>query len=365
VQLDTIHVVRRAHEHVLWTRVPDAPDHALEVLQAAPRRIVEYWAHAAAYLPLEAWRFCLPRMKRIRRSGHEWFDVDRRVVAQVRRRITAEGPLGVADFRAPPRRAEGWWSWKPAKIALEYLFHAGEVMAIGRRQFHKVYDLAERHLPPDLDLRMPTAAEMAAHHVDRAIASLGLFTRGELIHHRRDGVSAITAELAARVESGALVAVELEGRVHHVRPADLDRGAAPGPDEAFVLSPFDPLVLDRQRLERLFGFTYVFECYVPPARRTFGYFALPILHVPAHDLGDARFVGQVDATHDRRAGTLVLHRLRVERPAPGQRPTDLARVVALALRRYAAWNGSARIAVTRLDCEDRRVEKGLRSALAG
>lgn len=379
VQIDTISVVERAHHHVLWTRNPGYRPEHLEALEAKPRRIVEYWSHAAAYLPIEDYRFCLPRMERIREHGHEWFKVDKRTVERVRARVRAEGPLRAQDFSEPMRGKKGWWDWKPAKIALEYLFQSGQLVVVGRRGFQKVYDLPERALPPGLDLHRPSDREMAAHHVDRAALALGAFAERDVAYMRKEGVRLVARELASRVEDGSLLRLGLKSGANDARggdspteealyaaPAELERLSRSGQDEggrAFILSPFDPLLIDRRRCMRLFERVYQIECYLPEKRRSFGYFALPILELCPG--GDARLVGRLDAKADRGRSVLELRRLYLDAPdSLGQGRVDYAAVVAAALAEFAAFNGAARMELGRLDSPDGRLERSLRAALA-
>ena len=128
VQIDTISVVERAHHHVLWTRLPTYEASQLDHAQGEERQILEYWSHAAAYLPMEDYRFCLPRMAASRRRHAAWFRAHKPLTQHVLQRIRAEGPRRAADFEAEPgHRAGPWWDWKPAKLALEYLFHTGDL----------------------------------------------------------------------------------------------------------------------------------------------------------------------------------------------------------------------------------------------
>ena len=399
LQIDTISVVERAHLHVLWSRAPNAGADPIAALEAEPRLAFEYWSHAAAYLPLEEYRFSLSRMERIRSQGHAWFRADQGAVDYVLGRIRAEGPLRAQDFAEPMKGPRGWWDWKPAKVALEYLFHSGALAVATRRGFQKVYDLPERALPSDLDARRPSPAEEAARHVDRAVSSLGLFARDEVAYLRKDGLGGIDAELAARVEAGSLVEVEVEapagssgsasgrrrGPVRYASPAALEAAAAlptrPAP-RAFILSPFDPLVIDRRRLARLFGLDYQVECYVPAAKRRFGYFALPVLF--RDGFGDFGFAALADARADRRAKVLELRRLSLEpfeaATAPGgprrRRATlerEFAAALAAELGRFAAFNGAERVELGQVSGLESRegagnggggLEAALRSLLA-
>lgn len=381
VQIDTISVVERAHHHILWSRVPAYGKGCIDRLEAEPRRIFEYWSHAAAYLPLDEYRFCLPRMERVRREGHDWFRADPKAVAYVRDRIAAEGPLRAQDFEEPMKGPRGWWDWKPAKVALEYLFHSGELTSVGRSGFQKVYDLAERALPADLDRRFPSEEEQAARHVDRAVASLGLFSARDIAYLRKEGKAGIPAEIAARIESGGLVEVEVGAGAKAkpapclASPAGLERASsAPRPKpRARILSPFDPCLIDRRRAARLFGYEYQLECYLPEAKRRFGYFGLPVLYMDGS--GGSGFIALLDARADRAAGVLEARRLDLLPPeaAPwagsGSRPrrpspSALAAAIAAELRRFAAFNGAERVTLGRVEAEDPRFAKALKSGLA-
>ncbi len=398
VQIDTISVVRRAHEHILWSRVPDpgfSAVPALEGVGGGERRLVEYWAHAAAYLPVEEWRYCLPRMERIRAEGHEWFRAEPEVVSRVRDRVAAEGPLSAKDFQESLSGPRGWWDWKPAKVALEYLFHSGELACATRRGFQKVYDLAERQIPAAHAGPAPTEAELSARHVERAARSLGIFTKAQAAYQRKDGLAGMDAALDAAVEAGTLVPAAVEGlgpgwyaRRDLLGQTATDPGvdgadggaghsspAVPARPRAFVLSPFDPFLIDRRRTARLWDFDYTLECYVPAAKRAFGYFTLPILYAPG-DGGEARFAGLLDAKADRRRRTLVLRRLRLARGgsvAPSGsadaalnpvKPADLARSVAAELARFAAFQGAEVLELEVLETDDPRLEKAFRREFA-
>lgn len=309
VQIDTISVVERAHHHVLWSRDRSYRQPVLDALQLSePRRAFEYWAHAAAYLPMEDYRYCLPRMRRVEASGHEWFPHDRRIVEAVLDRIRAEGPLRSQDFESEGKRGP-WWDWKPAKAALEYLFHAGKLVALWRPGFQKLYELAERALPPGLDLRFPDEDQMAAYYLGLAAAGYGVFSRSDLAYMRKDAVGGVDAAIERAVEGGALVPVVVKPEVADGRPWKgwaaaryLDAAGKPArPGAALrpvrILSPFDNAIIDRKRAKRVFGLDYTVECYVPAAKRRFGYFALPIFY-------GATPVGLIDCKADRKAKEL-------------------------------------------------------------
>lgn len=330
VQIDTISVVERAHHHILATRIPR---YQTEWLERAP--VFEYWAHAAAYLPWRDFRYTLPRKERIKANGHDWFRADKAEAERVLDRIRSEGPLMARHFETS-RRPAGWWDWKPAKRALEYLFMAGDLMVV-RQGFQKVFDLTERVLPPGTDTRIPTPHEQAAWYVDRALDAWGLAARDEMAYLRKEHVAHIDAVLRQREEAGSLIRVTVEGiakTAYWVRPADLERiDAGKAQDRTLrIVSPFDPFLIHRKRMRRLFGFDFAIECYLPTAKRTFGYFALPLLQ-------GTDFVGLLDAKADRSAGRLIVQNLRYDGPAKRRAPFD--RSLNKALDAFARFNGVA------------------------
>jgi uncharacterized protein YcaQ len=382
VQIDTISVVQRAHHHILWTRMGDYRTSLIPTLEATPRRIFEYWSHAAAYLPMDDYRFCLPRMARVKVEGHDWFRAEPKAIEYVRDRIKAEGPLLAQDFKEPMKGPRGWRGWKPAKVALEYLFHVGELAAVTRRGFQKVYDISERALPADLDRRYPSPEEHAAHHVDRALVSLGIFASRDVAYMRKDGIADIDDEIAARVEDGRLVKLQIEGLARTVFYSSADAVQAATVESSCartsfaILSPFDPLIIDRRRAAKLLDLEYQLECYLPEAKRQFGYFALPILGSMTD--GSFRFVGFVDARVDRKAKRLELNRLAIafsasrgssaekhyDRPLTATELSESLAALVDTLRDFALFNGATAFSVARIDIAPARFETRLRKALS-
>ena len=343
VQIDTISVIERAHHHVLWSRLPTYDATQLAQAQGDARQIFEYWSHAAAYLPMEDYRFCLPRMAAYRRHRDEWFQAHKRLTQQILRRIRAEGPRRAADFDAEPGHRPGpWWDWKPAKLALERLFHAGRLLVSYRRGFQKYFDLVERVLPPDLNTRAPSPLEYGEHLVLRTLECHGLATEVEMTYQKPHARAAIRQALAAMTEGGMLLPIKVERlpAVYFVRPEHLQQirtapvDAATTAAAVYLLSPFDNLIIQRRRLQQLFGFDYQIECYVPAPRRTYGYFCLPILW-------GERFVGRLDPKAQRRAGCLELRALYLDSEL--QRNMDFLEVLAQALQTFAAFNNCSSV----------------------
>jgi hypothetical protein len=354
VQIDTISVVERAHHHILWSRVPGYERGMVAALEGNPRRVLEYWAHAACYVPMRDYRFCLPRMERVREHGHDWYRCDDSTVAFVRDRIAAEGPHEAKDFEDTGTGKREWWDRKPAKQALEYLHQAGELVTVTRTGFRKLYDLASRHIDASIDARAPTEAEMGDWYVRSASRAYGIFARDEVAYQRKELLGGIDAALQLLVESGDLVRAEVDGlpgRPYWFDAALLGRAAkavAADPTRSaprlYILSPFDPFLIIRKRFERLFGVRYTIECYLPEAKRSFGYFALPLLFA---EHAGARFAGLMDAKADRKNKVLVVNRLSLERPdAAGDALARKAALGALldaaadAIASYARFNGA-------------------------
>jgi uncharacterized protein len=343
VQIDTIAVIERAHHHVLWTRLPTYEVAQLDRAQGEERQILEYWSHAAAYLPMEDYRFCLPRMAASRRRHAAWFRSHKPLTQHVLQRIRAEGPRRAADFEAEPgHRAGPWWDWKPAKLALEYLFHAGDLLVTYRRGFQKYFDLAERVLPSHVNTTKPTPLTYGRHLIRRTLECHGLATEQEITYLKSYARTAVRQAVQTMTEQGTLLPVTVEGlsEVYLVQPDHLEQTLTVSPDSAptaaavRLLSPFDNLVIQRKRLQQLFGFHYQIECYVPAAKRQYGYFCLPILW-------GERFVGRVDPKAHRSTGRLEVLSFSVDSELRGN--ADFWTAFSQALQTFATFNGCTSI----------------------
>jgi uncharacterized protein YcaQ len=344
VQIDSIRVVERAHHLILAARLHGYRPQHLRRLLEHDRRLFEHWTHDAAAIPTRFFphwqhRFAAHRAK-IERNA--WWRARlgsdaAAACAAVRQRIRAEGPLQSRDFESPPRGRDGaWWGWKPQKAALEYLWHTGELAITRRENFQKVYDLTERVLPAAVALPAPSPSAHLEWACSTALERLGVATASELAAFwQAVDLAAVRAWCRAREREGRIVAVRVAS-ADGSRPvaawtwpdwrARLRRGRA-CPADLRLLAPFDPILRDRRRTQRLFGFDYRFEGFVPAPRRRFGYYVLPILE------GD-RLVGRLDPRSPGTDGTVRPRRVWWE---SGIRPTRAReRALETALERLSA-----------------------------
>lgn len=348
VQVDAIHVIERAHHLILGARFQGYRPHHLKRLLEQDRSVFEHWTHDAAVLPVSllrwwtyhfAWWEKRLRARAANRSGSpRQFS---RLLRDVRQRITHEGPLLSSDFEMPGDHPKGgFWNWKPAKHALEYLWRTGALAIEGRDGFRKRYDLFERVHPEYQGLPRVRQGAYLDWALPAALTRLGAATPRELAGFW-GGLSAADATAWCRraLSDGRVIEVELEGpaRRRALSLPDLARRVSrlrPSPNELRLLCPFDPLLRDRERTARLFDFDYRFEGFVPAAKRRDGYFVMAVLD------GD-RLVARFDPRLDRPKRTLELRRLRWER---GARTGRRAEALEEALANFALDLGADRIA---------------------
>jgi uncharacterized protein YcaQ len=332
LQIDSVSVLQRAHYMPLYSRMGPYDTGLLErATTGRPRRIVESWAHEAAYLPVEHW----PLQQLRRDAWRERYAAsgigveDPALVAEVRRRVAAEGPVTARELDdGRPRRRDHWgWNWSAAKQALEMMMRTGDLAVAGRNAaFERRYDLPERVLPPEvLAAPVPERADAVRALVAMAARSHGVATVACLADYYRIGQRTAAVAVQELVEAGELEPVVVRGwpaatYLHRdaARPRRVDARA--------LLSPFDPVVWFRPRAEALFGFHYRIEIYTPAHQRVHGYYVLPFL------LGD-RLVGRVDLRADRRGGRLEVLGAFAEADAPPATAAELA----AELRRLAGW----------------------------
>jgi uncharacterized protein YcaQ len=308
VQIDTISVVERAHHHVIYSRVPGfAPPMTNQLLRDG--EIFEYWAHAAAFLPMADFRFSLPYKHALRDGQIHWYkhrDVE--LMNELLARIRSDGPLRSRDLEDPDAKRAGWWDWKPAKRALEQLYMEGELMISDREGFQKTYDLTERVLPSNVDTTLPDIEEFAAHLLDQQLRSHAFVSMKGLTYLRRNAGlrSAVKALVDDRLAQRELEQGRLDSGEIFIGAAGTLEGPVPRvTNRLSILSPFDNSVIQRERLNALFQFPYQLECYLPEAKRRFGYFCLPLLYRD-------EFVGRMDCKAHRKTGQFEIKQLHFE-----------------------------------------------------
>jgi len=307
VQLDTNYVVERAHHHVMTARVPDYEPEWLQEL-SADGRIFEYFTSDAGYIPMHDFRFSLPVKHAFAAQRKPLTKEEVNLMKQVLDRVEREGPLMVGDFDDDRIEASsGWWDWRPAKVALERLYLAGELVISRTKGFKKVYDLPRNLIPEDIDLTVPAAEEYARYVIRRTLGALGIAAVKEIAWRARyiKG-NLVKKELEKMVAEGLVNLVIVEGlkaAPFYMLPDQKKEIVLSG--DAFILSPFDVLNVFRHRLRDFFDFDYQIECFVPSAKRKYGYFSLPVL------IGDT-FVARMDAKADRKQRVLIIHNLHFE-----------------------------------------------------
>ena len=305
LQIDSVNVLIRSHYMPVFSRIGPYERASLDrrAWKRRDRALFEYWAHEASLLPMELhpllrWRMERAANKQQIYGGLAKFARERGpYIEEILNEVRERGPVSARELSEPGERTGPWWGWHDGKIAMEYLFWAGAVTTATRRGFERVYDVPERVIPPDI-LALPTPSEADAQRelVRRSIRAMGIATAADLRDYFRLPLAGSKRAIAELVEEGALVPATVQG---WRQKAFLDPDAvwpARGSGTA-LLSPFDPLVWERSRTERLFRFRYRIEIYVPAEKRQFGYYVLPFLY-------RGRLVARVDLKADRQAGVL-------------------------------------------------------------
>ena len=339
LQVDSVNVLQRAHYMPLFSRMGSYDQTLLtRAAEKRPRRLVEYWDHVQALMPVELWPVMQHRMASYRAQRGKWWQaVDDDLTERLLAEIAARGPSTARDLDdgAPRDKVHWGWNWSEAKKALDFLYMAGDLAVAGRNsQFEVVYDVPERVIPAEvLALPTPSQEDAELELVRRAAASHGVATVRCLADYYRMKADAVKPAVDHLVEQGELLPVRIEG---WNRPAFLHRDARrPRKVEARAfLSPFDPVVWLRERTEKLFDFHYRIEIYTPADKRVHGYYVLPFL------LRD-EIVARLDLKADRKEGRLVVKSAWAEDGAP----EDTAEELSAELRELAAWLGLADVTV--------------------
>jgi uncharacterized protein YcaQ len=302
VQVDSVNTLARAHDLILWSRRPAYRPASLRWLNDRARATFEHWTHDASVIPTAFyphWRLRFARDRaRLHGRWKDWHgDAFHGELDRVLAHVDAEGPVASSDLAGErPAKSTGWWDWHPSKTALEYLWRSGDLAVTRREGFRKVYDLSERVIPPEaLNAPRPDTAETVDWACSAALDRLGFATSGELAAFF-DLVTPGEAKdwVADALASGRVIEVGIQGADGQLRRSvmwpevreTLDALPEP-PVRMRLLSPFDPALRDRKRAERLFGFSYRIEIFVPEARRRYGYYVFPVLE-------GAQVVGRID-----------------------------------------------------------------------
>lgn len=345
VQIDTISVVERAHHHTIWTRYPLYEPTMLDVLQKDDKRVFEYWGNCASIIPMQNYRFYLPRMHLYERSirTRTFLNANKPLVNNILSRIKSEGPLGSSDFESDGWKKSGWWNWKPAKRALEELFNTGKLMVSHRINFERKYDLPSRVIPAKINTCEPTQLEAKLFFLQQNLKAFGLLSEKKdaerviLIEDLKENKSVVEFHIQGLESENTYIALrslfELvlnkEERTKNM---------------LYVFSPFDNAVISRDRLRKFFNFNYKLEAYFPKDKRKYGYFCLPVLW-------GSDFIGRIDAKADRSLRTLIIRNIYLE---PAFKEYDsVVGILSSKLREFCSFN----------DCDKVKIEKSSPVAL--
>ena len=356
LQIDTISVVARAHQHILWSRLGSYQTSWLDELHAEGQ-LFEYFAHAVCLLPIEDYPLFRALMleKFIGWDNiRDWGQKNTDTLAQILDHIHQNGAVRSSDFESNQSRGK-WWDWKVEKVALEHLYYRGDLMIARRESFQRVYDLRERVLPSWDDAQAPEYPVAVRELIRKAIKALGVATNTWAANYFYIKKTEAAAAIEQLLLEGAIFPVNIEGVkggpffVHADNAPLLEAALADQlpATHTTILSPFDPLISDRGRARDLFDFDYSIECYTPAPKRKYGYFILPILH-------RGRLVGRLDAKAWRKEGRLQVISLFLE---PGARVSrGLTRALTKSLRAYASWQGLSSVVIDWADSEKLRSE---------
>ena len=343
LQIDTINVIARSPYLVLWSRLGDYTPRWLDDL-LEEGALFEYWSHAACFLPIEEY----PLYRHVYESwiggrAHKWLEEHSEVAKRVLDHIRTHGEARSSDFECTDGQKANWWNWKDEKIALEYLFYAGELMVRKRHNFQRIYDLRERVLADVEALPALSPAEAHDQFVLNTVQALGVTKAEWIADYFRLYKADVNAALKRLEQQDRLMKVTVNGwkTPGYIHPGNRKqveaaaKGKIPRSKTTF-LSPFDPLVWDRKRALELFNFDYKIEVYTPALKRKYGYFTLPILYNNA-------LIGRIDPKAHRKEGIFEVKALHLE---PGVVVDDaLVAEVRSALQACAAWHKTPQVVV--------------------
>jgi len=337
IQVDTNYVVERAHHHALAARVSDYQTDWLEELQT-DGRIYEFWTRDSGFMPMHDFRFSIPIHETFSAKWKSLPAPELNLMQRILDRIGREGPLGAKDFENDRvTKSSGWWDWRPSKVALERLHLTGQLMTTRKKDFHKLYDLTRNVIPADVDKTVPTMDEFTRHLILRSLQALGIAYAKEIAWNGRLVKHTVKTELKRLVDSGEICEVTVEGLKGplYMLPSYKKKKITLA-GEVFILSPFDIVNVFRHRLRDFFDFDYQVECFVPAAKRKYGYFSLPVL------AGDT-FIARMDAKANRKDKTLIIHNLHFE---PTKLTAPVTTKLLKSIKAFATFNACTKVTIT-------------------
>lgn len=283
VQIDTINVIERAHHHILYNRIPDYEAKHLHLAQSQEKIIFEYWTHALSYLPLEAYKYFIGKMNKYDNSKDGWFSsVTEADYKKVKSILKSDGPISIRDIKDDLliKKTHAWGSNKPSMKALQLGFFKGDFVIAERDGMLKKYDLTGRHFDWKVRPKMTTEAEYCNYLLERSLKSQGIINIDSVCYLEPKMKQSIGQLIEKKIKSKELLEIKIEQidkEIFYIQPEALEQKNSRS-DRTHILSPFDPLIIQRKRLKNIFDYEHLFEAYIPKEKRKFGYFSLPVLH---------------------------------------------------------------------------------------
>lgn len=339
LQIDSVNVFERAHYMPLFSRLGNYPKSELDNLMGGFHpTLIEYWAHEASIIPLANWPLYRWRMDAYRdRYENKWGmqAKDHKLVEQIRTQLKTNGPMSTNQFETEANQRKGtWWGWSELKSALEYMFLVGDLVSGGRDSFKRLYALPDQVLPQHILDHLPDEAEAKEQLMLQAATAFGVATYRDLCDWHRMKPINHKQILQNLLDKGLVEEVKVEGWLepgYVAKGVQLDNLATKGA-RTTILSPFDPVCWNRDRIERMWGYNYRIEIYTPEPKRIFGYYTLPILH-------DRKLVGRIDLKSDRKPGSLLAKASWHEENLKDREVQSLAKAMTKHLKEVQTWQG--------------------------
>lgn len=303
VQIDTISVIERCHHHILYTRIPHYKRSYLERAQSLDKTVFEYWTHALSYIPVQHFRHYMHRMKSIKTDPGTWYGQVSPADYRKVKRLLNKGPLTIRDIKDDvlKDKEHDWDSRKPSKRALQLGFNRGDFVVSSRSGMLKAYDLTTRHFSWSVKPKPSTDMDHKKYLIERSLHAQGIVSVESICYLNNAYKAGVLKCIEQMCKQNELQEVQIQNQEkmrYWVRPDDLERKVK-NSTLTHILSPFDPLIIQRQRLKNFFDYEHVFEAYVTPSKRKFGYFTLPVL-------SEDRIVALLDLKMDRQNKMLLI-----------------------------------------------------------